>query len=120
MEVNIQTPKQMEADEIAWQLPKQKGIFAAKLQQQSDEVNLMHQDDAQSRIQEALAFELTNHNIANLLQFRETVALGLENPTDEDRRRWLEILQTTVTLTGGIAIITCRLGIKVRKNLNES
>ena len=72
-----------------------------------------------AELQEALAFELTDHNIDNLLQFHEAVALGLENPTDEDRRRWLEILQTTVTVTGGIAVITCRLGTKLRKNLNE-
>jgi len=111
-----------EADEIAWQLPKQKGIIAKKLQQQSDEVNKRYQAliKRQAELQEGSAFELTDHNIDNLLQFREAVAVGLENPTDEDRRSWLEILQTTVTVTGGIAVITCRLGGKVRYILNES
>jgi hypothetical protein len=36
--------------------------------------------------------------------------LGIENPTLDDRRRWLDILQTTVTVTNGIAVVTCRLG----------
>jgi hypothetical protein len=60
--------------------------------------------------QEALAIELTDDMISNLLRFREVVALGLENPTFEDRRRWLEILQTRVTVTNCKAVVTCRLG----------
>jgi hypothetical protein len=63
-------------------------------------------------LQEALDIELTQNMIGNLLRFREAVALGLENPTFEDRRRWLEILQTTVTVTNSIAVVTCRLGGK--------
>jgi len=34
-----------------------------------------------------------------------TVAVGLDNPTFEDQRRWLEILQTTVTITSRVAVI---------------
>jgi hypothetical protein len=55
------------------------------------------------------------------LQFRETVELGLENPTFEDRRRWLEILQTSIKVTNGIAVITCRLSSKpLEYNLFET
>lgn len=71
-------------------------------------------------LQEALASGLTERNITNLIRFRETVTIGLEHPTNEDKRCWLEILQTKVTVTNGIAVITCRLGGKRRYNLNES
>lgn len=50
--------------------------------------------------------------IVNLLRFRKAVVLGLGNPTFEDRRRWLDVLQTTGTVTNGIAIVRCRLGGK--------
>jgi hypothetical protein len=43
-------------------------------------------------------------------QADEAVAAELENPTFEDKRRWLEILQTTVTVKEGTAVVTCRLG----------
>ncbi len=46
--------------------------------------------------------------MVDLLRFRKAVVLGLENPTFEHRRRWLEGLQTTVTVTNGIAIVRCR------------
>jgi len=103
-----------EADAIARATPKAKGIIAAKLEQQGDEVNKRYQALTKRKIelQDSLAFELTERNIDNLLKFRETVAVGLENPTNGDRRRWLEILQTKVTVTNGIAVITCRLGGK--------
>jgi hypothetical protein len=62
-------------------------------------------------LQESLAVELTENTINNLLKYRKAVALGLENPTFEDRRRWLEILQTRVIVTNEIAVITCRLEV---------
>ncbi len=72
-----------------------------------------------AKLQEALAVELTERNIDNLLEFREAVAVGLENPTFEDKRRWLEILQAKVTVTNGIAVVTCRLGGKLEYDLFE-
>ena len=66
-------------------------------------------------LQEALSHELTERNIDNLLQFRETVALGLGNPTPEERRLWLELLQTKVAVTNGVAVVTCRLGVEAVK-----
>jgi len=111
-----------EANEIARAMRKVKGLVAAKLEQQGDdEVSKRHHTlmARMMKLQEMLAFELTDQNIDNLLQFREAVAMGLENPTDEDRRCWLDILQTKVTVTGGVAVIACRLGGKVRYRLNE-
>ena len=103
-----------EADEIARATRKVKGLVGERLQQQADEVDRRYQalTRRKGEIQESLAVELTENTIGNLLQFREAVALGLENPTFEDRRRWLEILQTRVTITNGMAVITCRLGGK--------
>jgi site-specific DNA recombinase len=103
-----------EADEIANAAKKVKGIVGERLQQQADEVNRSYEalTKRKNDLQEALAVELTETTIGNLLRYREAVALGLENPTFEDRRRWLEILQTRVTVTNGLAVVTCRLGGK--------
>src|SRR5687768_2276060 len=103
-----------EADEIARATRKVKGLVGERLQQQADEVDRRYQALTRrtGEIEESLAVELTENTIGNLLQFREAVALGLENPTFEDRRRWLEILQTRVTITNGMAVIICRLGGK--------
>lgn len=103
-----------EADLIAREIRKTKGIIRDKLEQQGEEVDKRHQALTKRKydLQEALALELTDQTIDNLLQFREAVALGLENPTSEDRRRWLEILQTRVTVTNGSAVISCRFGGK--------
>ena len=63
-------------------------------------------------LQETLALELTDQTINNLLQFRETVAVGLENPTFEDKRLWLELLQVSVTVENQKAVIRCRISSK--------
>ena len=64
--------------------------------------------------------ELSDQTVNDLLNFREAVALGLENSTVEDRRHWLDILQTAVTVTDGVAVITCRLsGNPLSYNLFE-
>ena len=54
--------------------------------------------------------ELTDDAISDLMRFREAVAAGLDNPTPEMRRQWLEALRTAVNVTGGVATVTCRLG----------
>ncbi len=112
-----------EADAIARAMPKAKGIIAAKLEHQADEVNRRYQalTARKIKLQETLTLELTDRNVDNLLEFREAVAVGLENPTFEDKRRWLEILQAQVTVTNRIAVIACRLGGKpLEYNLFES
>ena len=101
-----------EAEEIAQATKQVKGIVGAKLQQQADEVDRRYQalQARRAELVQDLELELTDTTINDFLRFRETVALGLKNPTPEDRRQWLEILQTTVTVTGGVAVATCRLG----------
>jgi len=105
---------EMEADIIAREIRKTKGIIRDRLEQQGEEVDQRYLalTKRKNDLQEALAVELTDQTIDNILRFRDAVALGLENPTSEDRRRWLEILQANVTVTNGIAVITCRFGGK--------
>jgi hypothetical protein len=107
------TNTEKEADQIANAAKKVKGLVGERLQHQADEVNQRYEAilKRQSELQEALAVELTESTIKNLLRYREAVAVGLESPTFEDRRRWLEILKTTVTVTNGLAVITCRLEV---------
>ena len=101
-----------EAEEVARTLPKAKGIIAEKLKQQADEMDGRYRAFVTriTELEESLSYQLTDQNIDDLLQFRENVALGLRNPTPEDKRRWLEILQVSVTVTNGIAVVICRLG----------
>jgi site-specific DNA recombinase len=101
-----------EADEIARAAMKVKGIVGQRLEQQAEEIDQRYQAlvARQTELLAEMNLELTDSNIDNLLEFREAVALGLENPTKEDKRQWLEFLQTEVTVTDGIAAITCRLG----------
>lgn len=103
-----------EFDEVAWAMTRTKGLVISRLEQQADEINRRYQalTDRLAELQEALKFELTDSNIDDLLRFRETVAVGLQNPTFEDKRRWLELLQITVTVKDRQAVITCRLSSK--------
>jgi len=104
---------EQEADDVARAIIKTKGLVAAKLEQQALEIDRRYQalQERRAKLESALKFELTDRNIENLMQFRETVAAGLENPTFEDKRRWLEILQVTVTVTDRKAVISCRLPV---------
>ena len=56
------------------------------MEKQADEVNQRYQvlTARKIKLQEALAVELTENTIGNLLQFREAVALGLDHLTFED------------------------------------
>src|SRR5215207_22742 len=67
-----------EAEEIACASRKAEGLIAAKLERQGDEVNKRYEalTRRKSELQEALAIELTDNMISNLLRFREVVALG--------------------------------------------
>jgi hypothetical protein len=100
-----------EAEDIARTMTKAKGLVAAKLQQQADEVDRRFQalTARKSELQESLTLDLTDSVIDDLMRFREAVALGLQDPTFEDRRRWLEILRVKVTVTNGRFVISWRL-----------
>src|SRR5258705_4120738 len=86
--------------------------IAAKLDHQANEIGRRYRalTACKLELQETLTLELTDHNIDDLLQFRETVAAGLQNSAPDDKRRWLEILQVKVTVKNSIAVVSCRLG----------
>ena len=100
-----------EADSIARAIRKTSGLVAARLEQQAHEVDRRYQAlcSRKAELQEALKLELTDDMVENLMQFREIVAEGLGNPSFEDKRRWLELLQVHVSVTNGQAVISCRL-----------
>ena len=103
---------QSEADDIANAMCKVKGIVAERLQNQAEEVDRRYQAllVRRQKLEAVLATkDLTDRNIASFLEFREAVATGLQNPTFEDKRRWLEILQVEVKLVDRKATISCRL-----------
>jgi hypothetical protein len=103
-----------EADGLVIAIRQAKGRISEKLKQQEDEVNQRYEalQSRMAKLQGELKLELTDQSIANILRFREIVADGLDNPTFEDKRRWLEILQVTVTVTNRQAVIACRLPIE--------
>jgi hypothetical protein len=99
------------AEQIAETAKKIRGLVGEKLQVQADEIEHRYQllQARKLKLEEELRSELTDRTIDDLLQFRETVAVGLHNPTHEERRQWLELLQTKVIVTHGIASVTCCL-----------
>lgn len=100
-----------EAEQIAQTAKKVKGIVGEKLQVQAEEIDRRYQvlQARKAKLESELEIELTDSTINNLMEFREAVAIGFNNPTAEDRRLWLELLQTRVTVVNGIATVTCRL-----------
>ena len=101
-----------EADKIAQAMIRTGGIVADRLKEQAKEVEKRFQAlmTRKMRLEEELTTrELTDQNIQNMLEFRKIVAEGLQNPTFDDKRVWLEILRIQVTVNNQVANITCRL-----------
>lgn len=100
-----------EAASVAETLKKVKGIIGKKLQAQADEIDRRYQalEARKAKLEGELKSELTDATIDDLIQFREAVAVGLNSATHEERREWLEALQTRVTVSDGIVVVTCRL-----------
>ena len=110
--MSLLSDTEYEAEQIAQTVNKIKGIVGEKLQAQSVEVDRRYQalQARKMTLEQELDQELTESSIDNLLDFREAVAIGLNDPTPEERRKWLELLHTQVTVSKGIAVVTCRLG----------
>lgn len=100
-----------EAEEAATALSQVKGIVGKKLQIQADELDRRYQAllARKEKLESELENELSNQTIDDIMQYREAVAVGLNNPTPEDRRLWLELLKTQVIVSNGEAVVTCRL-----------
>jgi hypothetical protein len=106
---------EQDADQIADAIRKTRGIVVSRLQNQAEEINnryealINRKNELERNITKSY---LTEDKILNLLEFREIVASGLENPNFEDKRRWLEILSVGIRIKNQIAVISCRLPIE--------
>ena len=59
-----------------------------------------------------VAHVLTNDEISGLVQFRADTELGLANPTEADKRHWLAVLHTSVSVKGHITTVTIVLPVE--------
>ena len=100
-----------EAEQVAETLKKVKGIVGEKLQKDADEIDQRYKAflARKAKLEAELKSELTDIHVDNLLQFREAVAVGINHLKPDERRAWLEALNTRVTVSDGIAVVTCRL-----------
>jgi site-specific DNA recombinase len=86
------------------------GVVGDKLQADINQINQRHAELSAERdaLQAAVnARLLTDEDIAAALQFREDTIEGLQNPTFDDMRRMLEILQVKITVKDGIVTLAC-------------
>ena len=115
--ITLLSATEYEAETVAETAKKVRGIVAEKLQAQADEIDRRYRalQTRKARLEDELKSELTDSSIDDLLQFRETVAIGFNNPMPEERRQWLEALQSRVTVSDGIAVVTCRLSSEAVK-----
>ena len=100
-----------EAEQVAETMKKVKGIVGKKLQAQAEEIDRRYQalQARKEKLEKELAQELSDRDIDDLMKFRQAVAVGLNRATAEEKRQWLELLQTKVTVSDAIAVVTCRL-----------
>jgi hypothetical protein len=109
--VHLLDATEREAEEAASTAGKIKGIVGKKLQVQADEIDRRYQAllAHKEKLEGDLRMELSDDTISDMLKFREDVAAGSNDPVPEERRLWLELLQTRVTVSNGEAVVTCRL-----------
>ena len=87
-----------------------------KLKLDGDEIEArIDQLEARKRALEAEITEevIADEDIRDIVIYSRDAKEGLDNPTFEDKRRWIEILQVQVELTGQTtAIARCILPVK--------
>jgi hypothetical protein len=54
--------------------------------------------------------QITDSDIESMVEFSRDVSRGLANPTPQQQRHWLELLQTKVTISNGQVTIACLIG----------
>lgn len=99
-----------EAAEVAAALSRARGIVGAQLQANADQINKRYDELIEERdhLQAAVnARALSDEDITAALQFREDTIEGLQNPTFDNKRRMLEILQVQVTVKDGQITLSC-------------
>lgn len=106
------TQVECEAEELAHALRTARGIIRTKLEAQQDEINERYEALHETRVKlekELSRQVLTDETLKDIRRFRETALIGLNNPTNEDMRRWIEILDVNVIVNNGQVSITCKL-----------
>ena len=92
-----------EAAKLAEAVKNVKGGAVGKaLQEKIDRLEILYLQQIHKRdeLQAGLSAQrLTDENMAKALRFREDIMAGLQNPTFEDKRRALELLQVEVIVT---------------------
>ena len=107
---------EQEAGETAAALKKARGLVLAKLQADMDSLDdrysklTVERDRLSAELQSGAQFN--DEALARALQFRADVIEGLTYPTFDEKRLYLELLQVTVTVKDGQAIIRCALPIE--------
>ena len=106
---------QAEATDIARALVETKGktIVTNVLQSKATELDDRHNQLVGRRealVREMEQGQITDSDIASMVEFSRDVNLGLTRPTPELKRHWLELLQSRVTIEGGQIVIACVLG----------
>ena len=106
-----------ELNEIAAAMPRAHGIVSTKLQEQADKISERHAALCGRRVKieaeksEALA-GITDKNITDIVEFARLVKKGLTNPTDLEKRRWLEYLGIEVEIKNHHAVVKCSFPIE--------
>ena len=99
-----------EAESVAKAFSKASGIVADKLQQEMELINKRHVDLSAklAGMQADLDLApLSKRQIEQLREFRQRVLRGIDRATQEDRRKYYEILQIQATVKDGKVQISC-------------
>ncbi len=107
---------EQEAAETAEALKHARGLVLEKLQTSMDGLDDRYTKLAAERHRLIADLEagsrLNDESLARALQFRADIIDGLHEPTFDDKRLYLELLQVNVKVKEGKAIIRCSLPIE--------
>lgn len=117
MEHTLELIKEVEheADELGRALGKAAGIVGQSLERQIAEVNKRYVQLCHTRDRLLAGIEkeaLSDQDISYALNFRDDVFEGLQNVTDQDVRKILELLRVQVTVRDQVVTITCRVPVR--------
>ena len=104
-----------EIHDIAITMRAARGKFVAEFEKQQDDVNARLASlfaQREKHVAKLGARKLTDEAIATFMRFARDVNEGIKNPTFEDKRRYLEMLDVDVTVTPGHYHLQCAIGGK--------
>jgi site-specific DNA recombinase len=104
-----------EIHDIAMSMRAARGKVLADFEKQQDEVNARYTSlvaQREKHIAQLGQRKLTDEAIETLMRFARDVNEGIQNPTFEDKRHYLEMLDVKVTITPGHYHLKCVIGEK--------